>query len=64
MERSAVELAKLYRVRVNVIYDVIYTLQTKKGLTFRKNGNRYNFTPEELDMVEAYLNKRGHQKVM
>jgi len=39
-------------------------LQTKKGLTFRKNGNRYNFTPEELDMVEAYLTKRGHQKVM
>ena len=64
MERSAIELAKLYRVRVNVIYDVIYTLQTKKGLIFRKNGNRYNFTPEELDMVEAYLTKRGHQKVM
>lgn len=43
MERSAMELAKLYRVRVNVIYDVIYTLQTKKGLIFRKNGNRINF---------------------
>ena len=58
------QLARQFRVRVNVVYDVIYTLQTKKGLTFRKNGNRYNFTPDELDMVEAYLTKRGHQKVM
>lgn len=64
MERTAVELARQFRVRVQVVYDVIYTLQTKNGLTFRKIGNRFNFTPEELDMVEAYLNKRGHQKVM
>jgi len=64
METTAMQLARQFRVRVNVVYDVIYTLQTKKGLTFRKNGNRYNFTPDELDMVEAYLTKRGHQKVM
>ncbi len=64
METTTMELARQFRVRVNVVYDVIYTLQTKKGLTFRKNGNRYNFTPDELDMVEAYLTKRGHQKVM
>jgi len=64
METTAMDLARQFRVRVNVVYDVIYTLQTKKGLTFRKNGNRYNFTPDELDMVEAYLTKRGHQKVM
>jgi hypothetical protein len=64
MERTAVELAREFRVRVQVVYDVIYTIQTKNGLTFRKVGNRFNFTPEELDMVESYLNKRGHQKVM
>jgi hypothetical protein len=49
---------------VNVVYDVIYTLQTKKGLTFRKTGNRYNFTPDELDMVTTALKDRGHQRMM
>jgi len=43
---------------------VIYTLQTKKGLTFRKTGNRYNFTPDELDMVTNALKDRGHQRMM
>ncbi len=64
METKAMDLARQFRVRVNVVYDVIYTLQTKNGLTFRKNGNRYNFTPDELDMVTTALKDRGHQKVM
>jgi len=64
METTAMQLARQFRVRVNVVYDVIYTLQTKKGLTFRKTGNRYNFTPDELDMVTTALKNRGHQRVM
>jgi len=64
METKAMDLARQFRVRVNVVYDVIYTLQTKNGLTFRKIGNRYNFTPDELDMVTTALKDRGHQKVM
>jgi hypothetical protein len=64
METTAMDLARQFRVRVNVVYDVIYTLQTKNGLTFRKTGNRYNFTPDELDMVTTALKDRGHQRMM
>ena len=64
METTAMDLARQFRVRVNVVYDVIYTLQTKNGLTFRKTGNRYNFTPDELDMVTNALKDRGHQRMM
>ncbi len=58
------ELARQFRIRVNVVYDVIYTLQTKKGKTFKKTGNRYNFTPDELDMITTALKDRGHRRMM
>jgi len=64
METSAMELARQFRIRVNVVYDVIYTLQTKKGKTFKKTGNRYNFTPDELDMITTALKDRGHRRMM
>ena len=64
METTAMQLARQFRVRVNVVYDVIYTLQTKNGLTFRKTGNRYNFTPDELDMITTALKDRGHRRMM
>ena len=64
METSAMGLARQFRIRVNVVYDVIYTLQTKKGKTFKKTGNRYNFTPDELDMITTALKDRGHRRMM
>jgi hypothetical protein len=36
---------------------------TERSLDFRKKGGMYYFTPEQLQLIEEDLNKRGHYRL-
>lgn len=60
---TVMELAMQYQARPGVIYDIIYTLQVKEWEQFTKKGNRYHFTPEQLEMIKAGLAQRGYRSL-
>ncbi|MDD4041817.1 MAG: hypothetical protein PHP84_12495 [Mesotoga sp.] len=58
------ELARKYRVRLTVLYRLIYDLEFTTGNFFTRIGRKITFTPNEVEIVEKELQKRGYMEVM
>ena len=63
MRSQVLQLARTYGLRPNTVYTSIYCLMTERSLDFRKKGGMYYFTPEQLQLIEEDLNKRGHYRL-
>ena len=58
------DLARKYRVRLTVLYRIIYDLEFTSGNFFTRKGRKITFTPGEVEVVEKELHKRGYREVM
>jgi len=56
------QLARHFKVRPAVIYDVIYTLETRDGIKFNKIGRFYTLKDEEIEIITQELKKRGYSE--
>jgi len=57
---GTVELAQKYGVSVMTIYNIVLELRTRKRMRFTKRGGKYNFTPQEQEIIEKELRRRGY----
>jgi len=54
------DLARQYRVRINVIYKIIYDLETVQGFEFTKRSGKYQLGPKSIELIESVLKDRGY----
>ena len=54
------DLAKKYRIRINVIYKIIYDLETVQGFEFTKRSGKYQLGPKSIELIESVLKDRGY----
>ncbi len=54
------DLAKKYRIRINVIYKIIYDLETVQGFEFKKRSGKYQLGPASIELIESVLRDRGY----
>jgi len=54
------DLAKKYLIRINVIYKIIYDLETVQGFEFTKRNGKYQLGPTSIDLIESVLRDRGY----
>ncbi len=54
------QLAKKFKVDRAVIYDVIYNLEIKDGVGFKRSGRTYLLEGNRLELVLKELKKRGY----
>ena len=54
------QLAKKFKVDRAVVYDVIYNLEIKDGVGFKRSGRTYLLEGDRLELVLKALKKRGY----
>ncbi|MCD6450568.1 MAG: hypothetical protein J7L34_08710 [Thermotogaceae bacterium] len=55
---KVMELAKKFRVSRHRIYEIVYKLETLKGIEVKRNGRNLQLTDDLIQQIEEYLEQR------
>jgi len=56
------QLAREFKVRPAVIYNIIYSLEITQDIAFSRQGRNYALTTNEVEIITRELRKRGYKK--